>query len=68
MADLPSLVVPDFTQEFTIETDASEFGIRAVLSQQGRPIASLSQALAPHSQMKATYEREFMAIVFAVQK
>jgi len=67
MTDLPTLAVPDFTQE-TIETDTSQFGIGAVLSQQGCPIAFLSQAFALRSQMKATHERELMTIVFAVQR
>ena len=39
-----------------------------MLSQDDKLVAYLSQALSPRAQTKSTYERELMAIVFAVQK
>jgi len=45
MTRTPVLGLPDFTQPFTLETDACNDGIVAVLMQQGKPIAYLSKAL-----------------------
>ena len=68
MADLPVLAVPDFSQPFVLEINASSQGLQAVLSQNGHPIAYLSQALSPRAQKKFVYEQQLMAIVLAVQK
>jgi len=62
------LSLPDFTKTFVVEADASSGGIGAVLMQEGHPIAYLSKALAPKHQGLSTYEKEFMAMVLAVEK
>lgn len=51
-----------------METDASNSGIGAVLTQGGHPLAYFSKALGPKGQTMSTYEKELMAVVSAVKK
>ena len=64
----PVLDVPDFSQQFVIETDASDMGIGAVLMHNQHPVAYLSKALGPRNQALSVYEKECMAILFAIEK
>ena len=68
MTSLLVLAILDSSKTFVLEMDASNEGISAVLSQDDKPVAYLSQGLPPRAQTKSTYERELMAIVLAVQK
>ncbi|GKB95902.1 retrotransposon-related protein [Tanacetum coccineum] len=62
------LALPNFQEEFIVETDASEEGIGAVLQQQGHPIAFLSRTLAPRHKGLSTYEKELWAVLYALEK
>ncbi|MCH84440.1 hypothetical protein A2U01_0005272, partial [Trifolium medium] len=51
----PVLALPNFSQPFVLETDASNIGLGAVLSQQGHPIAYFSKKLGPNVQKQSAY-------------
>jgi transposase InsO family protein len=62
----PVLALPDFSQQFVVECDASTYGFGAVLQGQ-HPIAFFSRPAAPRHQSLAAYERELIGLVLAVR-
>ena len=66
----PVLLLPDPTKPFTVTTDASDFVIGAVLTQDyGRgeqPVAYESRKLSPTELNYPVHEKELLAIVHAI--
>ena len=67
----PVLRSPDFTQPFILQTDASDRGAGAVLSQCGpdgeeHPVAYYSRKFLPREERYSTVEKECLAIKLAV--
>ena len=61
------LASPDFEKQFILQTDASEYGVGAVLSQwdaagSDRPITYFSRKLLPREVWYSTVEKECLAI------
>lgn len=63
----PVLALPNFAKTFVVETDAFNTGIGAVLMQDSHPICYISRALGPRHQGISVYEKELLAVVYAVQ-
>ncbi|KAD4177974.1 hypothetical protein E3N88_26565 [Mikania micrantha] len=63
----PVLALPDWTQEFVVETDASSKGLGVVLMQGKHPIAFVSKALSARQCTLSVYEKELLAILLAVK-
>lgn len=62
----PILRLPQFEDPFTIETDASNKGIRTVLMQENQPIAFISKDLNLRNQTKLVYKKMVMVVLYAV--
>ncbi len=57
------LVYPDFNKKFVIHTDASQYQLGGVISQDGKPIAFYSRKLNDAQTRYTTTERELLSIV-----
>lgn len=68
MSHPPVLSLPDFSQPFIYEADASGNGMGAVVIQNGKPLSFLSKTLGPKGAALSTYEEEAMAILEAIKK
>ena len=68
LSTAPVLALPDFAVPFAIETDACDSGVGAVLLQRGHPLAFISKALGPRTRGLSTYEKEYLAILVAVEQ
>ncbi|XP_073268339.1 uncharacterized protein [Populus alba] len=64
----PFLALPDFSKTFMLETDASDYGLRAVLSQKGKPVAYFSKSLSSKHLGLSIYKKEYLAILMALEK
>ena len=73
LVSAPILQAPNFDLEFVLQTDASDYGIGAVLSQidadgNEHPIRYLSRKLKDAEQRYTVSEKECLAIVWAIRK
>ena len=67
MTTTPILSMLNSNEPFAVETDAFGEGIGVVLTQQGRPIAFMSQALGVVKRSWSTYAKDMLAILQAVR-
>jgi hypothetical protein len=68
LCSAPVLGILDFSQPFHLETDALGMGVDAVLLQNGHPLVFISKALGPRNQGLSVYEKEYLAILMAVDQ
>ena len=72
LASKPVIVLPDPDKQFVLRTDASDYGLGAVLLQEHgdtlRPVAYASKKLLKAERNYATIEKECLGVVWAVKK
>ena len=65
---VPVLKFVDSTESLTLQCDASDKGLGAVLLQKGQPIAYASRALTDAESRYAQIEKELMAVVYDLER
>lgn len=71
LVSAPVLTCPDYNQPFEVHTDASSYGVGAMLTQtrdgKEHPIAYMSRSLAPSERNYGITERETLAVITALE-
>ena len=68
MSSCPVLALPDFSQSFVLECDASGEGIGLFLIQNNHPIAFESRKLKYYEHHYLIYDKEMLAILHVLTK
>lgn len=68
LVSAPVLAMPDFSKVLCIEIDASNVRVGVVLVQEGHPLAFISKPLGPKTRGVSTYEKDYLAILIAVDQ
>lgn len=68
IANVPVLKYYNPEEELTVQCDASDTGLGAALMQKGKPVAFASRALTQTERGYAQIEKEFLAMVFSMEK
>lgn len=72
ISNKPVLTLPNLSQPFIVQTDASSVGVGAALLQRDEdillPVAFASRKLLPRETRYSVGEKECLAVVFAIQK
>jgi hypothetical protein len=68
ISSTPVLALPDFSNPFLVETDASDIEFGAVLMQDNKPVAFISKPLSVTHKSLSIYEKELLALILAVDK
>ena len=61
------LTYPNLNKEFELTTDASNYALGVVLSQEDRPITFISRTLSKSEESYAANEKEMLAIIWSLK-